>query len=91
MIVNEKESVPINYLIHELIGNHIEFRVVSPFGSNGGNNINLRWVSSTDQIEVVSRIVNEAVEKNAVVLIGAVDSHGDTTAYFVGFVVEPAA
>lgn len=88
IMTNEAQCVSLNYLMHELIENAIEFRFVAPFTGDG---MNLRWQSHPDQVEVVSRIVGEAIEKNSVVLIGAVDQQEDKTAYFVGFVVEPAA
>lgn len=80
---NERQCISLNYLVEELIYANIPFRFVPPIGHE--ESVKLAWRSDEDQVTVVSRIVNDAIDRDAQVLIGAVDLQEDKTAYFVGF------
>lgn len=84
---NKEQCVSLNYLIEELIYADISFRFVAPI--EGPDSIKLHWQSDPDQVAVVSRIVNKAIELDCAVLIGTVDAQEDKNAYYVGFDVDP--
>lgn len=80
---NTEQCVSLNYLVEELIYANVPFCFIPPTGHE--DSIKLSWRSDEDQVTVVSRIVNDAIARDAQVLIGWVDMHENKTAYFVGF------
>jgi len=79
---NQRQCVSLNYLVEELIFANIPFRFIPAIDEDS---VKLAWRSDEDQVTVVSRIVNDAIARDAQVLIGWVDVSENKTAYFVGF------
>lgn len=80
---NTEQCVSLNYLVEELMCADVPFLFIPPIGHE--DSIKLSWRSDEDQLTVVLRIVNDAIARDALVLIGGVDTHENKTAYFVGF------
>ncbi|ALF01947.1 hypothetical protein CPT_Margaery258 [Citrobacter phage Margaery] len=89
MLINKAQCKAINFLLHELIENGINFEFVDPI--NGDDRHLLRWVSGSNPLDSVSQVVESALKHMPCrVLLGSVNAStwNGSDAYYVGFKKE---
>lgn len=88
IIFNNAESISlINFLVHQLIRDDVPFHFVDAHDVRWRSE--LKWVQNDDPVALVDSIVDEAIAKDACLIISAVSPKTDWTqsnAFFVGFV-----
>lgn len=85
MILSNAECKALNYLVHELISNGVPFEFVNPTSTEYSRY--LRWESIQNPTVLVDGIIDTALARKSVVLIGSLyaGNWNDGDSYFVGY------